>query len=407
VSGLIPVDEALARLLDGVEPLETEKVKLADACGRVLAAPVVARRTHPPFDASAMDGYAVRAADLAKVPATLTVIGEAAAGRRFAERVEKGQAVRIFTGAPLPDGADTILIQENAERAGNQLTAREPVVEGRHIRRAGLDFQEGDELLEAGRSIDPAALALIAAADLTEISAVRRPLVGIIATGDELVEPGHKRTADQIVASNNFGIAAIVQEAGGVPVDFGIVPDDEDAIGAMLDRATEKGCDIVVTLGGASVGDHDFTGNVFAAKNVDMTFWKIAMRPGKPLMAGKRGATRFLGLPGNPVSALVCAHLFLQPLLARLSGLPLPVQTRRARLACAMAANDHRQDYVRALAHETPEGLIVRPMDLQDSSMLRSLATANALIVRAPYAGPASAGDLCEIVPLRAIRSPD
>ena len=400
---LIPVDEALTRLLDGVEPLGTEKVKLADAHGRVLAAPVAAGRTHPPFDASAMDGYAVRADDLAAIPATLTVIGEAAAGRRFEGRVETGQAVRIFTGAPLPDGADTILIQENTERTGNQLTATEPVVEGRHIRRAGLDFHEGDHLLEAGRYIDPAALALIAAADLTKLSTVRQPRVGIIATGDELVEPGQARATDQIVASNNFGIAAIVREAGGVPVDFGIVADDEDAIGAMLDDATESGCDVVVTLGGASVGDHDLTGKVFAAKNVDMTFWKIAMRPGKPLMAGKRGTTRFLGLPGNPVSALVCAHLFLRPLLARLSGLPLPAQTRRARLASAMAANAHRQDYVRALAHDTPEGLVVRPMDLQDSSMLRSLATANALIVRPPHAQPASAGDVCDIVALRAI----
>lgn len=400
---LVPVEEALDRLLSGIEPLETETVALPDALGRILAGPVTALRTHPPFDASAMDGYAVKATDIATIPAVLTLVGESAAGRRFEGRVAHGQAVRIFTGAPLPEGADTILIQENAERAGERITAMETVAEGRHIRRAGLDFKTGENLLEAGRRIDPAALALIAAADRTQVPVVRRPRVGIVATGDELVEPGQMRTADQIVASNNFGIAGIVREAGGEPVDFGIVPDDELKIGETLDRAAAAGCDIVVTLGGASVGDHDLTAKVFAARNVDLSFWKIAMRPGKPLMAGHRGDTRFLGLPGNPVSAMVCAHLFLHPLIARMLGVSIDTHKKSARLAMPMAANDQRQDYVRAVASHGPEGIVVEPMSLQDSSLLKSLATANALIVRPPHAQPASAGDMCDIVVLRPI----
>lgn len=400
---LIPVEEALARLLDGVERLDVEQTGLSEALGRILGEPVTARRTHPPFDASAMDGYAVRAADVATVPVTLTVVGESAAGRRFDGHVEKGQAVRIFTGAPVPRGTDTILIQENAQPSGEHVTATETVAEHRHIRHAGLDFHEGEHLLEAGRSIDPAALALIAAADLTEVPVVRRPRIGIIATGDELVEPGQARTDDQIVASNNFGLAGIVRGAGAEPVDFGIVPDDETAIGDLLDRATESGCDVVVTLGGASVGDHDLTARVFTAKDVDLAFWKIAMRPGKPLMAGRRGKTQFLGLPGNPVSAMVCAHLFLRPLIARMLGISVTTQIQRAQLGTAMPANDHRQDYVRAFANNAPGGILVKPLSLQDSSMLKSLATANALIVRPPNAPAAAAGEVCDIVVLRPI----
>ncbi|MHB2264994.1 molybdopterin molybdotransferase MoeA [Aliihoeflea sp. PC F10.4] len=398
---LVPVDEALARLLDGVERVELEQVPLPEAFGRILGGSVTARRTHPPFDASAMDGYAVRAADIASVPAELNIIGESAAGRRFDGRVEAGQAVRIFTGAPVPNGADTILIQENAQRSGDLVTAIETVAEGRHIRRAGLDFEEGEQLLGPGRRIDPAALALIAAADLTEIAVVRRPRIGIIATGDELVEPGSTRADDQIVASNNFGVAGIVREAGGEAIDFGIAPDDEAAIGAMLEKATEAGCDIVVTLGGASVGDHDLTTKVFADRSVDLAFWKIAMRPGKPLMAGRRGNTHFLGLPGNPVSAMVCAHLFLRPLIARMLGVSEATHIQRATLGASMAENDHRQDYVRAIAHASPGGTVVKPLSIQDSSMLKSLATANALIVRPPNAPAASAGDVCDVVVLR------
>ena len=401
---MIPVAEALERLLGGVEPLESETVELHSAGNRVLSAPVLAGRTHPPFDASAMDGYAVRAVDVDRVPARLTVIGESAAGRRFAGSLGDGEAVRIFTGAPVPQGADTILIQENAEREGDVVTAVETVAAGRHIRKAGLDFHAGDVLLEAGRRIDPQALALIAAADADRVRVVRRPRVAIIATGDELVQPGASRTDDQIIASNSFGVAQIVRDSGGEAIDLGIVGDDLESIGSALDRAVAQTSDVIVTLGGASVGDHDLTAKAFAAKGVDLAFWKIAMRPGKPLMAGRLGRASVLGLPGNPVSAMVCADLFLRPLLAALQGLPTDQHLPKAVLDGVLAENDRRQDYVRAIARLDEEGdLIVSPLAMQDSSMLRILARANCLIVRAPYAPAQRSGDPCRIMMLRPI----
>lgn len=401
---MIPVAEALERLLGGVEPLESETVDLHSAGNRVLSAPILAGRTHPPFDASAMDGYAVRAVDVDRVPARLTVIGESAAGRRFAGRLGDGEAVRIFTGAPVPQGADTILIQENAEREGNVVTAIESVAAGRHIRKAGLDFHAGDVLLEAGRRIDPQALALIAAADADRVRVVRRPRVAIIATGDELVLPGASRTDDQIIASNSFGVAQIVRDSGGEAIDLGIVGDDLESIGSALDRAVAQTSDVIVTLGGASVGDHDLTAKAFAAKGVDLAFWKIAMRPGKPLMAGRLGRVSVLGLPGNPVSAMVCADLFLRPLLAALQGLPTDQHLPKAVLDGVLAENDRRQDYVRAIARLDEEGdVIVSPLAMQDSSMLRILARANCLIVRAPYAPAQRSGDPCRILMLRPI----
>ena len=401
---MIPVAEALERLLGGVEPLESETVELHSAGNRVLSAPILAGRTHPPFDASAMDGYAVRAVDVDRVPARLVVIGESAAGRRFAGSLGDGEAVRIFTGAPVPQGADTILIQENAEREGNVVTAIESVAAGRHIRKAGLDFHAGDVLLEAGRRIDPQALALIAAADADRVRVVRRPRVAIIATGDELVQPGASRTDDQIIASNSFGVAQIVRDSGGEAIDFGIVGDDLESIGSALDRAVAETSDVIVTLGGASVGDHDLTAKAFAAKGVDLAFWKIAMRPGKPLMAGRLGRASVLGLPGNPVSAMVCADLFLRPLLAALQGLPTEQHLPKAVLDGVLAENDRRQDYVRAIARLDEEGdLIVSPLAMQDSSMLRILARANCLIVRAPYAPAQRSGDPCRILMLRPI----
>jgi molybdopterin molybdotransferase len=401
---MIPVAEALERLLGGVERLGRETVPLDLAGHRVLAAPIIAGRTHPPFDASAMDGYAVRAADVALVPARLAVIGESAAGRRFAGTVGAGEAVRIFTGAPVPQGADTILIQENAAREGAVITATETVTVGRHIRRAGLDFHEGDVLLEAGRRVDPQALALIAAADADAVDVVRRPRVAIIATGDELVQPGAPRTDDQIIASNSFGVAQMVRDAGGEAIDLGIVEDEEAAIAAALDGAVAKQCDVIVTLGGASVGDHDLTAKVFVAKGVDLAFWKIAMRPGKPLMAGRLGSASVLGLPGNPVSAMVCAELFLRPLLAALQGETECRRFFRAVLDGNLGENDRRQDYVRAVARLEKDGeLVVTPLNVQDSSMLRMLAKANCLIVREPMAPPQGVGDPCRLLLLRPI----
>ncbi len=400
---MIPVDEALARLLEGATPLDAEIVAFDRAGGRILAEAIVAARTHPPFAASAMDGYAVRAGDVAKIPVRLRVIGESAAGRRFNGMIGPGQAARIFTGAPLPDGADAILIQEDAERTGNTVTALRPVAVGQHLRPRGLDFRQGDVLLEPGRLIDAAALALMGAADATAIPVVRRPLVSIVATGNELVEPGHARSDDQIVGSNTYGIARIVQEAGGEAVNRGIVGDDEHAIGAVIDQAIDARSDIVVVLGGASVGDYDLTAKVFVQKGVELAFSKVAMRPGRPMMAGRLGRTHLLGIPGNPVSALVCAHLFLRPLIACLLGAETPADMMTARLVNPLPANGPRQDYMRAVAHTDSSGTLVDALPVQDSSMLKSLATANALIVRPPHAGPAPAGALCNIVVLRSI----
>ena len=306
---LMPVDDALERLLSNAGPLSAETVPIANAAFRVLAEPVAARRTQPPFDASAMDGYAVRAADVAAVPARLTVIGEAPAGRGFAGAVGPGQAVRIFTGAPLPAGADAILIQENAERAGDDaITAIETVQPGRHIRRAGLDFAEGDVLLDAGRVLDPAALALAAAANYPALAVVRRPVVAILATGDELVAPGDTPQQDQIVASNSYGVAAMAQSKGATILDLESRPTTARRSRSASDSASHP-ADIIVTLGGASVGDHDLVRSVLTGEGMALDFWKIAMRPGKPLMFGRFGDVRVLGLLGNPVSAMICAEL--------------------------------------------------------------------------------------------------
>lgn len=402
MAGLLPVDEALARVLDGVGPLAPETVDIGHAAGRVLAADIVAPRAQPPFITTAMDGYAVRAADIATVPARLAVIGESAAGKRFAGTVGPGEAVRIFTGAPVPDGADTILIQENAAGCGDgMIEARETAAPGRHIRPAGLDFAAGDVLLAAGRALDPAALSLAAAANQPRLAVVRRPRVAILATGDELVAPGVEPARDQIVAANGFGIAALAREAGGEVLDLGIEPDDLPRIRAAIRHAIEADADVIVTLGGASVGDHDLVGEALAAEGMTPGFWKVAMRPGKPLMFGRFGKTRVLGLPGNPVSSLVCGHLFLKPLLSALAGRPAQANMREAVLGAAMPANDHRQDYVRAAVEERDGEMVATPFPVQDSSMLRTLAVAGGLIVRPPHAPPAAAGERCRLILLR------
>jgi molybdopterin molybdotransferase len=399
---LLPVEEALERLLAGAGPLEAERIPIARAGGRVLAGPITALRTQPPFDASAMDGYAVRAGDITALPAHLSVIGAAPAGKRYEGTVGSGQAVRIFTGAPVPEGADAILLQEDARIVSEGvIEALESADRGKHIRRAGLDFAEGEPLLPAGRVLDAAALSLAAAANHAELAVVRRPLVAIIATGDELLPPGSRPGPDQIIASNGYGVAAIARDAGADILDLGIAPDDRGMIAAALHRALDAGADILVTLGGASVGDHDLVREVLMREGMTLDFWKIAMRPGKPLMFGRIGATRALGLPGNPVSSLVGAHLFLKPLLARLGGHPYRPDMRVGRLGKAMPENDRRQDYVRALAEETPEGWLVTPFDRQDSSMLKTLAAANCLIVREPHASAAGAGDPCTVLFIR------
>lgn len=399
---LVPVAEALQRLLDGAAALPGESIALADAAGRVLAEPVVALRTQPPFNASAMDGYAARAQDVASAPTRLSVIGMAPAGRGFAGSVGRAEAVRIFTGAPLPEGADTIVIQENVRDLGNgHIEVTEPTAKDCNIRRRGLDFSQGDLLLQQGRVLDPAALSLAASANHPLLNVVRRPLVAIIATGDELLPPGRDPGPDQIISSNAYGVAAAAQSVGAEALDLGIAADRKADIAALVRKAVAAKADVIVTLGGASVGDHDLVHDVLTGEGMKLDFWKLAMRPGKPLMFGRLGDIRCIGLPGNPVASLVCSQLFLKPLLAQLGGRTYRQDIRPAQLGAAMAANDLRQDYVRAVVSEETGARVATPFGIQDSSMLRMLADANGLIVREPFAPAAAAGAACSVLMLR------
>ena len=349
-----------------------------------------------------MDGYAVRAAEVANVPVRLKVIGVAAAGRGFGGTVGAGQAVRILTGAPLPEGADTIVIQENARRvADDVIEVFETVAAGRHIRLRGLDFAQGDTLLAAGRVLDPAALSLAASANHASLDVVGRPLVAIIATGDELMLPGTEPGPDQIIASNAYGVAAIAAAAGARVLDLGIVGDDPNAIAERISDATRAGADVIVTLGGASVGDHDLVHDVLGTQGVTLDFWKIAMRPGKPLMYGRRGEQRFLGMPGNPVASLVCSHLFLKPLVARLGGRQAEQDIRTARLGAADVGERPPAGLCPCRSSVEGDVLTATPYPVQDSSMLRTLADSGGLIIRPPFAPAAAEGDACTVLMLR------
>lgn len=399
---LLPVADALERLLEGAAPAGTERIGLDEASGRVLGAPLHALRTQPPFDASAMDGYAVIAQDITDLPARLAVIGEAAAGRQFAGKIARGQAVRIFTGAPVPTGADTVVIQENVRDLGNcEVEVVEPTAPGRNIRLKGLDFSEGDLILDAGRLMDPAALSLAAAANHPTLEVQRAPLVAIIATGDELLPPGSTPGPDQIISSNAYGVAAIARSVGARVLDLGIAADKTGSISALVRQALDAEAEVIVTLGGASVGDHDLVHGVLTGLGMTLDFWKIAMRPGKPLMFGRLGQTRCIGLPGNPVASLICSHLFLKPVLAKLGGRPYAPDIREAVLGAPMKENDLRQDYVRGVVRETDAGLVAVPFGVQDSSMLRTLADANCVIIREPFAAAAESGTGCLVLMLR------
>jgi len=396
---LLPVDEARSRVLAGVKPLAAETVKLDRALGRVLARAIKATRDQPPFSASAMDGYAVRWEDIAQAPARLKVIGMAPAGHAFAGRVGKGEAVRIFTGGPMPAGADTIVIQENTERDGADVIIRQAPAKGYSVRGKGLDFLKGETLLEAGMVLDVGRIGLAAAMNCPALPVRRQPRVALFTTGDELVKVGGKPRPDQIVSSNGPALAAFIARFGGTPQDFGIIPDKL----ALTVRAIRKAeaSDILVTTGGASVGDHDFIREALIAAGVKIDFWKIAMRPGKPLMFGRKGALRVIGLPGNPVSALICARLFLKPLLDRMLGRPAEPPPPLARLTIAMAQNDSRQDYVRAsLARDETGLLLATPQPKQDSSMLRTLAASDGLVIRPPHAPAAPAQSLVPVLPI-------
>jgi molybdopterin molybdotransferase len=398
---LLPVAEALARVLDGVKPLPAEQVAIAEAHGRVLAADLAALRTQPPDALSAMDGYAVRADDVTTAPATLRVIGEVAAGRPFEGTVGAGDAVRIFTGGVLPAGADTIVIQENTSRDGGCLTVNAASKAGRHVRARGLDFKKGDLLLPAGRRLRDRDVALAAAMNHANVPVRRVPRVALLATGDELVPPGTSPGPGQIVYSNGFALAALARSEGAEVIELGIVPDRIDATVAAIDAATRQRADILVTTGGASVGEYDLVQQSLAARGMALSFWKVAMRPGRPMMHGVLGGMRVLGLPGNPVSAYVCGFLFLAPLIRRLLGRPeVEVPTETAVLGRDLPANDERADYLRSSLARTDKGLIATPFEIQDSSMLALLANADCLVIREPFAPPAPAGSVCRIVKL-------
>lgn len=400
---LVPVDEALRRILDGVDPLGGESVPLAQAHGRVLAGDLEALRQQPPFPASAMDGYAVRHSDAETPGTSLRLIGESVAGRGFHEPMPQGACVRIFTGAPVPDGADTILIQENAEQADNTVTVCEAPQMGQFVRRAGLDFDIGDVLLKPPMRLDYRALALAASMGYANVEVNRQPVVAVVPTGDELVLPGETPGPDQIVASNQVGLCAIAEATGARALDLGIARDNLPSLAAKINAALDQEADILVTLGGASVGDHDLVQEALGNRGMALDFWRIAMRPGKPLMFGTIGDMRVLGLPGNPVSSLVCAKLFLVPLLLRQLGLPIEEATRphKAVLGTALAKNDRRQDYIRAGMTVNENGdRVIKPFSRQDSSMLERFTNADGLIIRAPFAEALEAGSSVEYLPL-------
>lgn len=390
---MITVEEALARVFALCRPLPAEAVPLAAAAGRVLLAPVVARRDQPPFAAAAMDGYAV--AGPVQPGQSLVVVGEAGAGRPAARPIGPGEALRIFTGAPIPAGADRVIIQEDVERNGDRIVLRDARDAATHIRPAGIDFRAGDRL-SAPRRLGPVDLALIAAMGVAEVQVARRPVVAIIATGDELVMPGTEPRNDQIWASSIFALKAMVEAAGGEARLLPIARDTADHLRAVFGLA--RGADVIVTTGGASVGDHDLVRPVAVEMGAELALWKIAMRPGKPLMAGRLMEALFLGLPGNPVSTLVGAQLFLLPALRALQGLGTwPPATREARLAAPVAANGPRAHYMRASLE--PEGLI-RPLAPQDSSLLSVLSRADALLIRPPGDPAREAGHPVRYLPL-------
>ncbi|MFN0219785.1 MAG: gephyrin-like molybdotransferase Glp [Hyphomicrobium sp.] len=399
---LTSVADALAAMLDGVMPLEREIVGLRFAAGRTLAQSLDARVANPPFDASAMDGYAVIAADCAQAGAKLDVIGESSAGRPFKGTVARGTAARIFTGAVVPAGADAVVIQENVSRQGSSVEICEPAARGQNIRRKGQDFNVDDTLIAAGRRLTVRDIQLAAASGHAAVSVIRKPSVAILATGDELAPVGGELGEGQIYASNCYGLAALVDAAGGAAKLLGIAADARDALAdALLDA---EGADILLTIGGASVGDHDLVRPALEAAGARLDFYKIAMRPGKPLFSGSRhvaGKTqRIVGLPGNPVSALVTARVFLAPLIARMLDREADFLSLRAELAEPLAANGPRTHYMRAVLDETVAPPRVRAMASQDSSLMRTLAEANALIVAPPDAPALPAGAIVDVLKL-------
>lgn len=398
---LLPVAEAQQRIISSMPPLPGEQIPLSKGLGRVLAEDVRSRRTQPPEAVSAMDGYAVRAADVTTLPATLEVIGSAPAGHAFKGTVGPGEAVRIFTGAPLPTGANTIVIQENTEKIDQTVrVVGGEAPTGRFVRPAGLDFLTGDTLLTSGTVLTARDIGLAAAMNVPWLMVRRKPRVSILATGDEIVMPGDPVGRNQIVSSNALSLAAFVLAQGGEPLDLGIAPDEKEGLRSLASGAS--GSDILLTTGGASVGDHDLVQSVLGEIGLEVDFWRIAMRPGKPLMFGRIGNTYLIGLPGNPVSSLVCALIFVTPALRSMLGMKdIMPQPLTAILGNHLRANDEREDYLRATLSRSESGeLVATPFDKQDSSMFATIVRSDALVIRAPFAAAAQPGDLVDIIPL-------
>lgn len=396
---MISVEEAQTHIRAGVAPLGTETVALSNAVGRILAVAPPSRTSHPAETVSAMDGYAVRAADVDPLPAALNMIGESAAGHPFDGELSAGQSVRIFTGAQVPPGADTVVLQEDCDRDGDTVFVRE-IEPGRHIRPRGQDFTAGDVVLAAPLRLGARHIGLLAAMDYPWIEVYRRPRVAIMSTGDEIVLPGEPRGPAQIVSANGPALSAFVESRGGLPVHLGVVKDDRSALTAMAEAARD--CDMLVTSGGVSVGDHDLVRKALGDAGLDVTFHKIAMRPGKPLMFGHLAQTPVLGLPGNPVSAMVCAMLFLGPALDRRQGLPgnSPIPSL-AMLVAPIPENGGREDYMRAVLSDNGDGTqTVTPIFTQDSSMIGGLANADAVIIRPPGAPPSNAEEVVPVLRL-------
>jgi molybdopterin molybdotransferase len=400
---MISVNEALERILIKIAPVPSETVSLTEGAGRVLVSDLVARRTQPPFDVSAMDGYAVRAKDVTEASAILELVGESPAGSSYQGEVCAGKAVRIFTGAPVPSGADSIVIQENVTPLDDQrVQMMAPAELGRHIRRRGIDFLEGEIGLRGGQLLSARDVGLAAAMDVPWLEVTRKPRIAILATGDELTLPGDPTSQDQIVSSCPYALGSYINQWGGEAVHLGIARDNEQS----LKRAAEgaHGMDLFVTIGGASVGDHDLVRDVLAEVGMNLEFWRVAMRPGKPMMFGEINGMPLLGLPGNPVSCIVCAVLFLKPTVGALLGRnrsELAPTFETARLGKKLSPNANRQDYIRAtLEHHEEDQFIATPFDLQDSSVMSVLSAADCLIVRAPLAPEASAGDSVQILRL-------
>ncbi len=393
---LLAVEDALARMLDGLKTLATETVPVAEAHGRVLARDLAAKRDQPPHDVSAMDGYAAASADL---PAELTVVGEAGAGHPYADALAPGEAVRIFTGALMPAGADTVVAQEDADRARDRV-ALPPSPPGRFVRSQGFDFKAGEVLLQAGRRLGARDVGLAASMGHATVEAARRPRVALVATGDELVAPGDVAAPDRIVASNPLSLAAIVRNEGGEVADFGIFSDRVEMLVGALRRARDLPADVLVLIGGASVGDHDLVAPALAKEGVIPAFHRIALRPGRPLLFAEAGALRILGVPGNPVSSIVCALLFLVPLLRTLQGRSdAALAPEPAVLGADLPANDARQDYLRAKIERSADGyLVASPFGRQDSALFALLTAADGLVIRPPHAPAARLGEMCQVL---------